>query len=206
MDILEELEELIKFIKIKYKELDDQWKNSKYYIKINMKNNTVFDLTSNNEMLDMIFNYRELINANNVQLVLDFTKYNSVNAKVNTRVKNKNSVTYKIENYCKNHENGNVPINKCINDLFGVRFISKENLTYEQISEYISNKFSDLKCINAIRQDYKAIHIYFKKDNFSFPWELQIWNEENELSNIEAHEKYKQDYVRWEKENKGGKI
>lgn len=48
--------------------------------------------------------------------------------------------------------------------------------------------------------------VYFKEDNFSFQWELQVWNKEDEENNINSHKKYKQDYTKWEIENKGGKI
>ena len=47
-------------------------------------------------------------------------------------------------------------------------------------------------------------YIYFRQGNFNFQWELQVWNKENEINNITSHEKYKQDYIKWEKENKGG--
>ena len=47
-------------------------------------------------------------------------------------------------------------------------------------------------------------YIFFRQGNFNFQWELQVWNKENEINNINSHEKYKQDYIKWEKENKGG--
>ena len=43
-----------------------------------------------------------------------------------------------------------------------------------------------------------------QQNNFNCQWELQIWNKEDEMNNINSHEKYKQDYIKWEKENKGG--
>lgn len=79
-----------------------------------------------------------------------------------------------------------------------------EELSSEQIMELVKNKFNNLKCIDASKQNYKATHIYFKQDNYNFQWELQIWNKKDEFSNINSHEKYKQNYVRWENENKGG--
>ena len=60
------------------------------------------------------------------------------------------------------------------------------------------------KLINFIQEEYRATHIYFKQDNYNFQWELQVWNKNNELNNIKSHNKYKQDYVKWEEENKGG--
>lgn len=135
---------------------------------------------------------------------MDFKQFNTDIAKVNIRAKLRNSIEFKIKNYILNHENGEIPINKCLNDLFGIRIICKKEISNAQINELIRNKFPNLKCIDSSKKDYKATHIYFKKDNFSFPWELQIWNEINEKNNIYSHEKYKQDYVRWEKESKGG--
>lgn len=202
--MLEELEKLIEFIQIKYIEFNREWQNSNYYTKINLRNNLVCDLLENEEMLNVIFNYREFINENNIQLLMDFKKFNTEKAKVNIRTKTKNSIEYKIKNYIQNHENGEIPINKCFNDLFAIRIICTEQLTNKQIVEFIESKFNNLKCIDSSKQGYKATHIYFKQDNFNFQWELQIWNKIDEYENITSHEKYKQDYVKWEKENKGG--
>lgn len=38
-------------------------------------------------MFNNIFNYREFINENNIQLVNDFKQFNNEKAKVNTRTK-----------------------------------------------------------------------------------------------------------------------
>lgn len=202
--MLNELENLIKFIQIEYTDLSDKWEESNYYAKINWKNTLVYELLENEKALNIIFNYREFINENNIKLVMDFKQFNTDIAKVNIRAKLRNSIEFKIKNYILNHENGEIPINKCLNDLFGIRIICKKEISNTQINELIKNKFPNLKCIDSSKKDYKATHIYFKKDNFSFPWELQIWNEINEKNNIYSHEKYKQDYVRWEKESKGG--
>lgn len=66
------------------------------------------------------------------------------------------------------HEAGNIPINKCINDIYGIRMITKEALQYPEIKEKIEHRYKNLKCIDSSKGDYKAIHIYFKKDNYSF--------------------------------------
>lgn len=203
--MLEELDKLIDFIQTEYVQLTTKWEQSDYYTKINLKNNQVYDLLEDKLMLDTIVNYREFINQNNIQLLMDMNKFNSENAKVNSRTKAKNSIEYKIENYIKNHENGKIPISKCFNDLFGIRIICKEELTFYEILKLVNTKYNNLKCIYSLRNDYKATHIYFKKDNYAFQWELQVWNKIDEANNIISHEKYKQDYVRWENENKGGK-
>ncbi len=203
--MLEELDKLINFIQTEYIDFTKKWEKSYNYSKINLKSTLVCDVLENKILLDAIINYREFINENNIQLVMDFKQFSTEKSKVNIRTKAKNSIEYKIKNYIENHENGKVPINKCFNDLFGIRMICKDELTYTKIADLINNKYSDLKCIDSSKKDYRATHIYFKKDNFSFQWELQIWNKADEKNNIESHEKYKQDYVRWENENKGGK-
>ncbi len=202
--MLDDLEKLIKFIQTEYIEFNKKWQNSDYYTKINLKNNLILDLTENEEILNAVFNYREFINENNIKLLMDFKQFNTENAKVNIRTKAKNSIEYKIKNYIENHENGKVPINKCLNDLFGIRIICTKKIENEQIKQLVKLKFKHLKCIDSSKQDYKATHIYFRQDNFNFQWELQIWNKEDEMNNINSHEKYKQDYIKWEKENKGG--
>lgn len=202
--MIEELERLIDFIQIEYIEFNKKWKESNYYSKINLRNNLVCDLLDNELILETVFNYREFINESNIQLIMDFKQFNTENSKVNIRTKTKNSIEYKIKNYIENHENGEIPIDKCLNDLFGIRIIMNKRLTYNQIIEFVRTKYKNLKCIDSSKKEYKATHIYFKQDNFNFQWELQIWNKEDENNNINSHEKYKQDYVKWERENKGG--
>lgn len=202
--MLEELENLIRFIQNEYSEFNNKWQSDINYHRINLNDCTVRSILENKNILNTIFDYREFINENNIKLILDFRQFNTENAKVNIRAKNKNSIEYKIENYIKNHEEGRIPINKCFNDLFGIRIICKESLNYNQIQKLIDNKFPNLKCIDSSKQEYKATHIYFRNGRYNFPWELQVWNECDEENNIISHEKYKQDYVRWEKDNKGG--
>lgn len=135
--------------------------NSEYYSKVNWKNTLVCNILEDKELLDTIISYRDFINENIIQLLMDFKQFNTDAAKVNIRAKAKNSIEYKIEN--------------------------------EQIMQLINTKYKNLKCIDSS-----------KKDNFTFQWELQVWNKVDEINNIRSHEKYKQDYVRWENENKGG--
>lgn len=120
---MEDLDTLIDFIQTEYIELTQKWEQSIYYSKINLKNNSVCDI------LDTIVNYREFINENNIQLLMDFKQFNTDKSKVNIRTKAKNSIEYKIKNYIQNHENGKVPINKCFNDLFGIRIICEHELS-----------------------------------------------------------------------------
>lgn len=61
-----------------------------------------------------------------------------------------------------------------------------------------------MKCLDSSKGEYVATHIYFRDGNFNFQWELQVWSASQEKVNTISHEKYKQEYTKWEKESKGG--
>ena len=95
----ENLEKLISFIQNKHLEISKIWKQHKDYLRINLKSTEVRNIINHDEILDIIFKYREFLNENNIQFTMDFEKFNINNDKVNTRVKQKNSVEYKLKNY-----------------------------------------------------------------------------------------------------------
>jgi len=78
----------------------------------------------------------------------------------------RNSIEYKLNNYIKNHNEGEEPINKCFNDIFGIRIVLENNIKYDEIKEFVDNKYDYLKCIDSSKGDYVATHIYFKSDYF----------------------------------------
>ena len=155
------------------------------------------------KILENIFNYRNFVNENIITITekIQNSKWVSI---VNSRVKTLNSIQYKIQNYYLNHENGEIPLKKCLNDIFGIRIILDEKVDYFNIRNIIKLEFPELKCINSNKMSYYAVHIYFGNDNNkNFQWELQIWDKEHEKKNLESHTKYKQDYTKWEQENTG---
>ena len=203
--MLDELEKLVSFIQKKYKELYNEWKKSELYDPIHQKKNLVKDINDNNNILNNILNYRAFINDKSLDLKIAFNNLN-LDSEINTRVKAQNSIEYKISNYMSDkHEYGKIPLNKCFNDLYGIRIIFLDNIRYEEIKQFIDYKFNKkLKCNDASNGNYVATHIYFKIDNYVFQWKLQIWDKFHEKTNIISHEQYKQDYTKWEQENKGG--
>ena len=203
--MLDELEILINSIIEQYKHLYLDWKQSNLYIPIHQKKNRVKDVNNNNEILNTILNYRLFLNENHLDIKLAFDQLN-LQSEVNSRVKTQNSIEFKTNNYMTaKHEYGEVAINKCFNDLYGIRIIFKDNVEYNIIKEFIDERYGKhLKCYDASKGDYVAIHVYFKEDNYSFQWELQIWDEAHYESNIVSHENYKQDYTKWEEEIKEG--
>lgn len=203
--MLEELNILLDSIKAQYKQLYLEWKQSELYVPINQRKKLVKDIKNDNEILNVILDYRLFLNENHLDIKIAFDKLN-LQSEVNSRVKAQNSIEFKINNYMTDkHEYGEVALNKCLNDLYGIRIIFNENVEYNDIKKFIDEKYNGkLKCYDASKGDYVAIHIYFKEDNYSFQWELQIWDAAHYKSNIVSHEHYKQDYTKWEEENKGG--
>jgi len=199
-----ELIKLIREIQKEYLTINDTWKSSSFYKKINMRKALVKNAYQNQDILSYAFDY---VNFLNEYVELGFKFQGVVDYTINTRVKAKNSIQSKIEKYVQRKENGEIPLNKCLNDLFGVRIILEEEIDYHEINKLIKKYFPRLKCILAIRGDYQAIHIYFGKENsYNFQWELQIWDKKHERTNFLSHARYKQEYTKWEKENKEGDI
>ncbi len=203
--MLDELDILINFVMKQYKYLYLKWKNSDFYLPIHQKRNLVKDVKNNSEILNTILNYRLFLNENHLDIKLAFDQLN-IQSEVSSRVKAQNSIEFKISNYMTNkHEYGKVALNKCFNDLYGIRIIFNENVEYKDIKKFVDEKYKKkLKCYDASKENYVATHIYFKEDNYSFQWELQIWDKAHYESNIISHEHYKQDYIKWEEENKRG--
>ena len=121
---------------------------------------------------------------------------------IESRVKNINSISSKIYQYINlKKEKGDVSINKCINDLFGIRIIVpfKQIRSLEKmVIELAKDNHWNCRINNASKKEYKAVHLYLLKDNYSLRWEVQFWLEIHDAKNRESHAKYKQSYTSWE--------
>lgn len=201
-DSLEMLDHLIKEISQIYKKISQKWSKDKGYNEINLKKNCIVKIQTDELLGNLIRNYRDFLMRD--EDIICFPLALNQIGHISTRIKLQNSIEYKIDNYVLNHECGNVPINKCLNDLFGLRVIIAEEISHKDIQNYITNKYPDLKCIDSSKGEYIATHVYFKYDNFSFPWELQIWKSSDKDKNFNSHKQYKQEYTKWERESAGG--
>ena len=196
---MEELKILILRILKENKEINDVWKKSENYKPLNMDKKLVCDLYNNPMLLSIAFDYRDLILKTVDNPSIMFSDQNFKND-VSSRLKNVNSIQFKIEDYYKNHQEGKIPINKCLNDIMGIRMILKEEVTLENIIDYLKTNFPELKIIDSSKKSYKAVHVYFGKgNNYLFRWELQIWLKKDEMNNLLSHHRYKQDYIKWER-------
>jgi len=190
---------LIDLIYCYYTKYSEEWqklRNSTF----NLKRKLIRDIEFDNDLYDFIIEYRMFLEKHSIDFMLEATKISNVEI----RIKHINSIDYKINNYktALKHEYGTIPINKSLNDIMGVRIILNEDISYEEISNYIKNFYPSCKVIKAERTGgYIAIHIYYHLSNFAFPWELQIWDKQHVISNKYSHSLYKQGYTKWEKEN-----
>ena len=177
-----ELKRLILLIQQQYDYINEKWINDSSYFPLNMKQKKVDDVYKDDKLLSHIFNYRKFINDNIAEVLENIKPFEFSNV-INTRVKSFNSIQYKIQNYELNHENGKIPLKKCLNDIFGLRMIFNEDINFDEINKFIEHEFPNLKCIYSVRGKYVATHIYFgNNDNLKFQWELQLWDKKVYLS------------------------
>ena len=205
--IYEDIESVVKSIEGHYFAYaaiwDEELKKHPEFCKINLKRKQVCDVMNDEQILKYILFYRELLNGFMPDMLSKMLS-NPITQDLEMRVKNKNSVDYKLQNYLENHENGKVPLIKCVNDLMGLRMVVDDEIDEDELIEYISGK--GYKCINSSKGNYRAVHIYIERDNYSFPWELQIWEKQFADGNLESHRAYKQDYTNWERRTKEVKL
>ena len=223
--ILKSLFEFIEQLSNYYLDKFNEWDSIENHI-LNLKNNkvnTVFNFNPSGDNKYEFFNTKYLKHIEEYLAFLNremiySPPFDSIFAEINisSRVKAINSLLYKIINYCMGkEEKGNVPLNKCINDLQGYRVILDIDCEYDDLKSHLQNYLEKYRMQNRevrirylvahrANNSYNAIHLYLNKmgNNFVFSWELQIWLKKYEKSNLESHAAYKQGYTKWELEIK----
>ncbi|WP_414054650.1 hypothetical protein ACMGE6_04830 [Macrococcus equi] len=105
-------------------------------------------------------------------------------------------LTYRFEK----KEIGKLPMNKCLNDLFGCRLILEYN-DINELEKSLKEELKDeknLKITKKCNEVYEAIHIYCMGLNKTyFPWEIQLWHKDVAERNKLSHAKHKQSYLKW---------
>jgi len=139
-----------------------------------------------------IYNYR----LNLHEAINDYLMNANIEIKYFYRVKTRESIDDKIERFSSREDQ--YPVNNWLNDIFGARVVvSADDL--KTIMDLLDNWQDELNLKNWYlrdKQGYRGLHIYFKnKNNFYFPWELQVWDLADMQSNIQNHEKFKRNFV-----------
>ena len=112
------------------------------------------------------------------------------------RVKTSESIVDKIARYGKNADK--YPVNNWMNDIFGARMIlsSDEIIEIQDILDGWQDEFGLKNWYFRDKDNYRGLHVYFKnKSNFYFPWELQLWDENDVDLNIKNHRLHKRNFV-----------
>lgn len=171
--------------------------------KVNLKQEKIKRVSLNSDdpsfyfgFFNALSTYRERLKQTIANSNVDFL------SGVESRVKNINSISSKIYQYINlKNEKGDVSINKCINDLFGIRIIvplATMKSLKQLVNDLVNKNGWKCRVNDASKQEYKAIHLYLLKDNYSLRWEVQFWLEKYDAKNRESHAKYKQSYTNWE--------
>lgn len=168
-----------------------------------VKVDDVYLLDSKNNYLDIIFKYRKFLSDE----FANFSNRFSVE-ECTSRIKALNSVENKLETYMnKTKEKGKIPLIKCLNDLFGIRFILKNTtISIDEIKDIIIEHYPETlhkkhRVVLSSKNGYNAVHVYLHEDNTYFPWEVQVWRKSDETANKDSHRQHKQAYINWEEQS-----
>lgn len=128
--VFDELKVLIDYIQVLYTKVTAEWM-SRAVEKVNLKKAQVVDIEANGIIYSNITEYVQLLNEQFSEISL--LPSGLCHCHISNRIKAQNSIESKIQSYKgERHEFGHIPVNKCINDLFGIRVILKEPSTLEK--------------------------------------------------------------------------
>ena len=186
MDKIKQIKQLINEINRLHRDFSDDYFETVKIEKVNLSRTIV------NVPVSHIYKYRLVLHES----INDYLMTANIDIKYFYRVKTSESIEYKIERFSSRDDQ--YPVNNWLNDIFGVRII----LTAEEI-ELVMNLLDDWQEEFNLKnwylrnkEGYRGLHIYFKnRNNFYFPWELQIWDAVDIQSNIENHEKFKRNFI-----------
>lgn len=166
------------------------------------------------DLSEYCFKYRNSLNTLERKLLKRLSKQDEDSGSdlsqfLKFRVKQAISISSKWEKYISSdrHSYGKIPLQKCLNDLMGFRYLISEREKMNPLIKEFCDSMPNLKFVEASKGQYKATHVYIKgRENYYFPWELQIWDEKDFINNDLSHAIYKQDYLKelkveedWEK-------
>ncbi len=139
-----------------------------------------------------IYQYRLTLHES----INDYLMSADIEIKYFYRVKTRESIDDKIQRFSNREDQ--YPVNNWLNDIFGARIL----LNHQEIQcllELLDIWQDELGLKNWYLRDkegYRGLHIYFKnRNNFYFPWELQVWDQQDMRSNISNHEKFKRSFL-----------
>lgn len=99
------------------------------------------------------------------------------------RVKSSERIQEKIK---QNISERGKDIKEILNDILGFRLILNSSLIEELLINFerFKKEYGLINLISYEQKNYRGLHLYFEQEG-CLPWELQIWDEKDLLSNIE---------------------
>lgn len=195
---IENILQIVGILKKMQHQLNEEWKKSNYPVR-NLKRIYISEvwMPTSDVSSEFSIEMRAYSNlANKYSLITEMAIPDCYNIRV--RAKQQYSILAKLQKYIEKKEKGKMTICKCLNDLFGARYICKENMDYLEIFSQLNTIFENdnmVRIVKSFHGSYTAVHLYIQEENSTFPWELQIWKQEDEISNENSHKKYKQEYA-----------
>ena len=158
---------------------------------INLSKSIQF-VTSDEDFNSMLISYLNYLN-NEFIVSANFIEISKCGLRA--RIKERNSIYIKLKHYKERElKKGSLSLNRCLNDLMGFRVIINGLLMNQDEVKSTLDYLHEQKIIWRwyLREDglYKGYHCYFKVDNLSFPWELQLWDSDWEDNNIKDHKRH----------------
>jgi len=186
MDKINQIKQLISEINRLHQNFSNDYFEANKIEKVNLSR-TIINVPESH-----IYKYRLILHES----INDYLMTANIEIKYFYRVKTSESIKNKIERFSSREDQ--YPVNNWLNDIFGCRII----LTAEEI-ELVMNlldnwqeEFNLKNWYLRNKEGYRGLHIYFKnRNNFYFPWELQIWDVVDIQSNIKNHEKFKRNFI-----------
>lgn len=148
--------------------------------------------TFKDNLYQHIYKYRLTLHES----INDYLMAAQIDIKYFYRVKTRESIDDKVVRYTTAVDQ--YPVNNWLNDIFGARIVLNAD-EIDEIMGYLyewQEKYGLKNWYLREKEGYKGLHIYFKnKNNFYFPWELQIWDEVDVKQNITNHERFKRNFM-----------
>lgn len=120
------------------------------------------------------------------ELMVDVSAYRAVSRGIlvnsgipNVRFKSDDSIERKYDKTLKN----GLGFSQCFNDLIGMRLRFQEYP--KEFPPYF--RLVDLRNGKKLDDGYRAIHLYYQRDNYSYPIEIQLWCGKDYFFNLWSH-------------------
>ena len=186
MNKIEQTKQLISEINNLHREFSNDYFEIGKIDKINLSK------TMKHISLPHIYKYRLTLHES----INDYLMKADIEIKYFYRVKTRESIDDKIERFSSREDQ--YPVNNWLNDIFGVRIVlnNYEIASIMELLDAWQDEFGLKNWYYRQKEGYIGLHIYFKnRNNFYFPWELQIWDVEDVDNNIQNHEKFKRNFI-----------